>query len=76
MKNEKRDTDKQTSSHSERLVCVSCGLEMVPTKVTVSYLDGSFPVELLSCPQCGYSYIPEELAMGKMLRVEKELEDK
>jgi hypothetical protein len=44
--------------------------------VTITYLESSFPVELLRCPQCGLVYIPEDLAVGKMLQVEKTLEDK
>ena len=37
---------------------------------------GGFPVELPVCPQCGFVYVPEELALGKVLSVEKALEDK
>ena len=28
------------------------------------------------CPVCGFVYVPEELALGKVLSVEKALEDK
>lgn len=44
--------------------------------MTVSYLGNSFPVELLKCSSCGMAFVPEELAMGKMLQVEQALEDK
>ena len=30
-----------------------------------------FPVDLLKCPSCGLVFVPEALAMGKMLEVEK-----
>ena len=40
------------------------------------YLDNGFPVELPLCPVCGFVYVPEELAVGKVLAVEKALEDK
>ena len=40
------------------------------------YLDNAFPVELPVCPKCGFVFVPEELAMGKVLSVEKVLEDK
>ena len=40
------------------------------------YLDNGFPVELPVCPVCGFVYVPEELALGKVLSVEKALEDK
>ena len=59
-----------------KIICASCDVELSPKTVTLSYMNGSFPVELLSCPKCGFTYIPEELAVGKMLRVEKALEDK
>lgn len=60
----------------EKIFCVSCSLVLEVKKVTLSYMDGSFPVDLLCCPKCGFVYIPEDLAVGKMLRVEKALEDK
>jgi len=59
-----------------RLVCDKCKLDLVPGSVTVSYLGKSFPVELMKCPGCGIVYVPEDLAMGKMLQVEQALEDK
>jgi hypothetical protein len=39
-------------------------------------MDSAFPVQLPRCPNCGQVYVPEMLAMGKMLEVEKALEDK
>jgi hypothetical protein len=39
-------------------------------------MSSTFPVELPACPTCGFIYIPEELAIGRMLHVEKSLEDK
>lgn len=56
--------------------CASCGQELVPGKVDISYLGNSFPVDLLKCPNCGLVLIPEELALGKIAEVEKTLEDK
>ena len=35
-----------------------------------------FPVEMPVCPKCGFVYVPEELALGKVLAVERALEDK
>jgi RNase P subunit RPR2 len=59
-----------------RLTCARCNQDLLPGKVTVSYMGNSFPVELLRCPECGMAYVPEELATGKMLQVEQSLEDK
>lgn len=56
--------------------CLKCGIPMEPGKVTVSYMGSSFPVELLKCKKCGLVLITEDLALGKMLEVEKTLEDK
>jgi hypothetical protein len=56
--------------------CANCNQPLVPGKVDISYLGNSFPVTLLRCPSCGLVLIPEELALGKMLEVEKALEDK
>jgi phage FluMu protein Com len=56
--------------------CGKCNEPLVMEKTKVKYLDGSFEVELLKCPKCKMVLIDEDLATGKMLEVEKSLEDK
>jgi ribosomal protein S27AE len=56
--------------------CGQCGVPLQISSVTVSYLGNAFPVDLLTCPSCGQVFVPEALAMGNMLEVEKMLEDK
>jgi RNase P subunit RPR2 len=58
------------------IICAKCNAPLALGKVTLSYLNNSFPVELYKCPQCSLVFIPEELALGKMDQVEKALEDK
>jgi RNase P subunit RPR2 len=58
------------------LICGKCKLPLALGKVTATYLGSEFPVELWKCSGCGKIYVPEELAIGKMLRVEQALEDK
>ncbi len=62
--------------HYDGLFCDRCQRAMEKKKVTFSYMDNAFPVELPACPVCGFVYVPEELAVDKVLRVEKSLEDK
>lgn len=57
-------------------VCDKCKEKLTLQKVKLKYLEGSFEVELMKCQQCKKVIIEEDLAMGKMLEVEKELEDK
>ncbi|MHC1743188.1 MAG: DVU_1557 family redox protein [Syntrophobacteraceae bacterium] len=57
-------------------MCLKCEVPLESSKVGVSYLGSTFPVDLLRCPRCGLTMIPEELALGKMAEVEKLLEDK
>lgn len=57
-------------------ICDPCKEELVLSKVKVAYLAGSFEVDLMKCPKCGNVFIGEDLATGKMLEVEKGLEDK
>ena len=57
-------------------ICDKCKKELSLNKVKVSYLGGNFEVELMKCPECGAVFIGEDLALGKMLEVEKGLEDK
>lgn len=57
-------------------ICDKCGEKLEMKKTSVIYLDADFQVELPKCPKCGMVYIDEELARGKILEVEKALEDK
>lgn len=59
-----------------KLRCHRCRRELVKGRAVFSYLGSAFPVELPVCPECGYIYVPEELATGKVLSVERSLEDK
>ena len=56
-------------------VC-SCGGELKPAVVDVTYLHGGFSITLLTCIACGTPLVPEHLAMGRMYEVERLLEDK
>jgi hypothetical protein len=44
--------------------------------LNVEYMGASFHVELAGCPSCGVVLVDEELSVGRMLEVEKLLEDK
>ena len=57
-------------------VCDKCNEKLVPAKVKMRYLDANFEVELMRCPSCNIVLIVEDLALGKMLDVERSLEDK
>lgn len=64
------------NGHDVPWICDKCKEKLVLQKVKVSYLSGNFDVELFKCPKCGNVFIEEEMALGKMLEVEKGLEDK
>ncbi len=57
-------------------ICDKCKEKLVLCKVKANYLGGNFEVDLMKCPQCHNVFVGEDLALGKMLMVEKELEDK
>jgi Zn-finger nucleic acid-binding protein len=69
-------TENVDQAERSNWLCAGCGIALQPGKVTVSYLNNAYPVELLRCPRCGLTWVPEELALGKMAEVEKILEDK
>ncbi len=56
--------------------CARCGVALEKSQVNVTYLGAGYPVDMLKCPKCGKVLVPEELALGKMVEVEKLLEDK
>jgi len=57
-------------------ICSRCGAPLTLGKIEIAYLGSAFPVELWHCRDCGLVLIPEELALGRMVEVEKMLEDK
>jgi Zn-finger nucleic acid-binding protein len=59
-----------------KLICGKCNVELSMGKVSVGYMGNAFEVDLLRCPQCHLTYVPEDLALGKMLKVEQALEEK
>jgi len=69
-------SEKPPAPSDSELICAKCQLPLVLGKVTANYLGNDFPVDLLRCPGCGFTYVPEALALGKMLDVERALEDK
>lgn len=56
--------------------CGKCEADLQRLPVDIAYMGSNFQVELPRCPNCGFTYIPPELALGKMRDVEKILEDK
>jgi hypothetical protein len=57
-------------------VCGKCGSPLETAPVNVNYLGSGYPVDLLICKSCKRPLVPAELALGKMLEVEKLMEDK
>ncbi len=63
-------------SEQSTWLCANCNVPLQTGPVDVAYMDSAFPVDLLKCPKCGLVLIPEDLALGKMVEAEKQLEDK
>lgn len=57
--------------------CAHCGQNLIIAPVEIDYLNNrGFKLDLPQCPGCGMCLVPEDLALGKMLEVERTLEDK
>lgn len=65
-----------TTPDLPRVRCARCDRDLETASVTIGYLGSAFQVDLLQCPVCRQVFIPEDLALGKMVDVEKQLEDK
>lgn len=57
-------------------ICQKCEVHLETGKVEVTYMGAKYPVNLPRCPKCGLTFVPEQLALGKMAEIEKLLEDK
>ncbi|MCI8992152.1 MAG: DNA-binding protein [Eubacterium sp.] len=63
-------------NEEEKWICRNCRCELEQRKTVFDYLSLTFSEELLRCPKCGRVLIPRELAIGKMVEVEAQLEEK
>lgn len=63
-------------AESDSLRCYQCGVALEYRKTEFEYMGFTFQYDLPHCPCCGQVHVPEELATGKMLKVEMELEEK
>ena len=63
-------------TNDEALRCCKCDVLLEVEKINVRYLRSTFPTRLLRCPSCGQTYLPEDIAMGKVREVEMSLEEK
>jgi len=57
-------------------ICAKCSRALEPEKVQVQYLGSVFTTDLLRCPGCGEVLVTEEIALGKMAKLEQVIEDK
>lgn len=69
-------SDSSLESLKGQWTCGKCGAPLEVASVNVSYLGSGYPVDLLVCKNCKRPLVPAELALGKMLEVEKLMEDK
>ena len=60
----------------DRIICCRCDVLMVKQEVKFEYMGAYANHEVFRCPKCGQVYIDEEFAEGKMLEIEKLLEEK
>ena len=70
------DKNYYTIDPEGKLTCMKCGIPLEKGKAKFMYLDNGFPVELPVCPRCGFIAGKDKDKEGKVLSVEKALEDK
>ncbi len=57
-------------------LCDQCRCPLEQREMQAFYLGSAFSVSLPTCPQCALTLVPKSLSEGKMLEVERMLEDK
>lgn len=61
---------------NKELKCGKCGVPLEPMEAHFKYLKRQFKYTVPRCPKCGFVYISEDLANGRIKEVETVLEDK
>ncbi len=60
----------------QKLMCDRCQVELELLEAQFSYLGRTFQNKVERCPSCGQVYIPEDLVVTRISKVEEALEDK
>ena len=63
-------------SDGHNIVCDRCQVPLARARTKLTYQGVNFEAELPRCPGCGQTFVPEDLAQGKMHELEITLEDK
>jgi len=58
------------------MICLKCNRGLEPSKVNLEYINHRVTQDFLSCPECGNLFIPEDVVISKMQKIERALEDK
>lgn len=58
------------------LICDRCKVGLKEAEVQFSYLGNTMRHKVPRCPECGQVYIPEDLVLGRMRKIEGDLEEK
>ena len=58
------------------LICLKCNRTLEYENTNLYYLGNRLSEKFLRCPVCKQVYIPEDVALGKMVEAEESLEDK
>ena len=56
--------------------CFKCNEKAEAAQITLVYMEIEAKQEGLRCPKCGASYITEEMAIDKVAKAEKMIEEK
>jgi hypothetical protein len=56
--------------------CFKCKVKMVESRVRMSYLGKTGSTQGIKCSKCGVAYLLEEIAVGRVAKAEKMIEDK
>jgi hypothetical protein len=56
--------------------CDKCNKEMEEALLSVYYLGVYGTIEGIRCPKCRTCYVPEDIAIGKLARAERSIEEK
>jgi len=62
--------------NESNLICLKCNCKLEYENTNMYYMEYKLAEKFLRCPVCKQVYIPEEIALGKMVEVEESLEDK
>lgn len=75
MDTQEKAMEQESAVKERRWICGRCKRPLEVESVPTRYAHGGLLMQLARCPQCGLTLVPKPLAEGRMVDMQKRMEE-